>query len=620
LGDIVLMTAAVRDLHKCYPGAFRTDVRTTCGQVWNYNPYLEHLDQNDPEIEIVPCEPRLTNWSNTVPYHIIESFIDDINERLGLHIRCTDFKGDLHFSPGEKRASPVIHRLAGRSIPYWLIFAGGRHEIPIKWWDSQRYQQVVDHFAGKIQFVQAGGVTDYHPKLRGTIDLRGKTTLRGLMQLVYHSDGVLCGVTGPMHLAASVRLKKKSAGLRPCVVVAGAREPPHWASYPGHQFIHNVGALPCCASGGCWKRRVFPLGDGTAQDAPHEMCVDVRNGLPHCMDLITADDVISRVEIFLRAGRVRALTSAQALTGNRAVKLTLENSLDDHPLRLEEARYAVEALLRSVPAYPAKDFKGSGIVVPALSLSDAINAWLLVKRLRELGCALPVELWYWGAMCLNPALKGFLDSLDVTSVDTFEHKKQTATNIIKGPQLKPYILKHSRFSQILMLSPELRALRNPDYLLKAKSLKGALCWPQTPHKLKPDAWHLCALDPSTENPVQSGVMLLDKKASWTALSLWLWYCQQSHIYHLQLHCSEDAAHMAFRKTNVPLGICGLGSNGELKDQSGKMLFRWTNGVGDFPPMNGQGNHHNRDWLDLEALRAAHRAEAGIQPSLARSRL
>ena len=76
LGDIVLMTAAVRDLHRCYPGAFVTDVRTPCGALWNYNPYLQHLDEDDPEVETIPRDLSLIDWSNKVPYHALDGFID----------------------------------------------------------------------------------------------------------------------------------------------------------------------------------------------------------------------------------------------------------------------------------------------------------------------------------------------------------------------------------------------------------------------------------------------------------------------------------------------------------------------------------------------------------------
>ena len=43
LGDIVLLTAAVRDLHRCYPGKFATDVRTSFPELWENNPYLTKL-------------------------------------------------------------------------------------------------------------------------------------------------------------------------------------------------------------------------------------------------------------------------------------------------------------------------------------------------------------------------------------------------------------------------------------------------------------------------------------------------------------------------------------------------------------------------------------------------
>lgn len=39
-GDVVMLTAAVRDLHQRYPGEFVTDVRTASPDLWTHNPYL----------------------------------------------------------------------------------------------------------------------------------------------------------------------------------------------------------------------------------------------------------------------------------------------------------------------------------------------------------------------------------------------------------------------------------------------------------------------------------------------------------------------------------------------------------------------------------------------------
>ncbi|MFT5466117.1 MAG: ADP-heptose:LPS heptosyltransferase [Verrucomicrobiales bacterium] len=50
-GDIVMLTAAVRDLHAHYPGQFLTDVRTPCPALWEHNPYLTPIADDDPEAE-----------------------------------------------------------------------------------------------------------------------------------------------------------------------------------------------------------------------------------------------------------------------------------------------------------------------------------------------------------------------------------------------------------------------------------------------------------------------------------------------------------------------------------------------------------------------------------------
>jgi len=159
--------------------------------------------------------------------------------------------------------------------------------------------------SGRIQFVQVGEKGHHHPPLKGVIDLRGRTDLRQLVRLVHHADGVLCGVTLLMHLAAAVETRPGRAKNRACVVVAGGREPPNWEAYPHHQFLHTVGALWCCDHGGCWKSRITPLGDGDEKDGEQHLCVDPVGGLPRCMDMITPEQVIDRVELYLRGGATR---------------------------------------------------------------------------------------------------------------------------------------------------------------------------------------------------------------------------------------------------------------------------------------------------------------------------
>jgi ADP-heptose:LPS heptosyltransferase len=296
-GDIVMLTAAVEALHVQYPGQYLTDVRTPCPDLWKHNPYLTPLREDDPEVEQIECHYPLIHKSNQLPYHFIHGYVQFLAAELKIPIQPAAFRGSIHLHPEEKSAEPKVDG------PYWLIVAGGKYDFTIKWWDRRRWQKVVDHCRGRIQFVQVGESGHYHPPLRDVIDLRGATSLRDLVLLVHHAAGVVCPVTLLMHLAAAVPCAN-GVSLRPCVVVAGGREPPHWEAYPGHQFLHTMGALPCCAQGGCWRARTVPLHDDPAQDAPSRLCLrPMSSGLPECMDMIEPRHVTDAIEWYCRDQR-----------------------------------------------------------------------------------------------------------------------------------------------------------------------------------------------------------------------------------------------------------------------------------------------------------------------------
>jgi ADP-heptose:LPS heptosyltransferase len=572
LGDVVLMTAAVRDLHLCYPGAFLTDVRTPCGTLWNHNPYLCHLNENEPEVETLGLDLPLIDWSNRVPYHVLEGFIDNLNQQLGLHVRCTEFKGDIHLSAAEKRAPSPVHLLAGRKIPFWLIFAGGRHEITIKWWDHARYQEVVDHFRGRIQFVQAGSASDHHPKLSGTIDLRGKSSVRELLQLVYHSQGILCGVTGPMHLAAAVERKPGVAGVRPCVVVAGGRESAHWEAYPGHQFLHTIGALPCCASGGCWKMRTVPLGDGSPKDVSSELCVNVKHGLPSCMDMVSAATVIQSVQSYFHGLVCQPLTRAESAAAAKAIQRTALNPIDAEPLTVANARFACDQFCRALPKCP-EGFRGRGIVLCIRGLADLTGAWICIRMLRQLGCGLPVELWHRPSQTGSWNLKELLNGLHVRCVALPDSgAEQGAANRSRA---EAHALSHCSFAEVLLLDPAIVPRRNPEYLFNLPPYQeaGLMVWTDSSAQaIAPDAWSLSGLAVSAERPVASTPMLLDKAKAWRGLALWLWFHEQSQVYYPATHQGRDTAHLAFRKAGLRAARGKRRGLGPLSDPAGQLVF------------------------------------------------
>ncbi len=301
-GDIVMLTAAVRDLHRAYPGQFQTDVRSSADALFENNPWITRLSDRERGVQTLTMHYPLIHESNQRPYHFLHGYVQFLEQQLDLRIPLTAFKGDIHLTT-EEQTSPL--KIDGVVLParYWIMVAGGKYDFTAKWWNPASYQAVVDHFQGRLQFVQCGEQGHWHPPLRDVTNLIGKTSLREFIRLMYWADGVVCPVTLAMHLAAAVATPPDRPPRRPCVVIAGGREPTHWEAYPHHQYLTSVGMLSCCADGGCWKSRCQKVGDGDAKDS-RELCeqpVQVSDDLmiPLCLDMITPGDVIRRMEMYL---------------------------------------------------------------------------------------------------------------------------------------------------------------------------------------------------------------------------------------------------------------------------------------------------------------------------------
>lgn len=112
-GDILMLPAALCDLHRTYPGEFQTDVRTSCPELWEDNSYLMPLKEGDLGVEVVDCEYPLIHSSNQLPYHFIHGFRFFLNEKLGINIQPHAFKGDIHLSEQEKGWISQVDEITG---------------------------------------------------------------------------------------------------------------------------------------------------------------------------------------------------------------------------------------------------------------------------------------------------------------------------------------------------------------------------------------------------------------------------------------------------------------------------------------------------------------------------
>lgn len=311
-GDYVVLTAAIRDINTQYPGRFNFVADTLQNDIFRYNPNIEIGGKYGRSITATYNKsPYGIGRSNQNKNHFMWGFLGDLNMALKTQAVLSAFRPDLYVSAEEKAAPPIKF-----DRPYWVFVSGGKADYTAKIWDPFLWSQVIETLSKEFIMVQVGGGSHKHPVIKGSYDLTGRTSFRELMRLIYHSHGVICIVTCLMHIAAGYN--------KPCVIIAGGREPYTWEAYTEetrlfnmrigiptwnppagdtfipHKYLHTIGKLECCHSHGCWRSRV---------DGHGILCKDVVSSqsgsgvrFPRCLSMITPDMVVDSVHGYYREG------------------------------------------------------------------------------------------------------------------------------------------------------------------------------------------------------------------------------------------------------------------------------------------------------------------------------
>lgn len=333
-GDVLCLTGAVRDLHRAYPGRYITDVRTSAGAIWDHNPHITHFDGEWVDIGaamardarppkpleskgvlFLPMQYPAVHKSNQASIHFCHAFHRELEALLNVQIECTEFKPEIFLSDQEKGWMSQVAEL-GVGQKFWIVDCGGKWDFTAKWPNPYKMQEVINHFTGRLVFVQVGDNGNWHPHLSGCINLIGQTDLRQIIRLMYHASGVITPITFFMHLAAAVPTAPGQPPARACVVLAGGREPAHWEAYPQHRFLSLQGSLPCCTPWACWKSRCTLVKDGDEKDT--SACTNFNEYPPpdaplskqkldvlrvaKCLDMISAEQVIGAIESYYKGG------------------------------------------------------------------------------------------------------------------------------------------------------------------------------------------------------------------------------------------------------------------------------------------------------------------------------
>jgi hypothetical protein len=192
---------------------------------------------------------------------------------------------------------------------YWVLAAGSKWDAPLKQAPAALFETLVRE-TPEIRWLQVGdlerhrGGSRQHP-IEGAECLLGGTSLRELLWLVAHAAGVVCHLSLPFMLAAAFR--------RPCVVLAGGREPASLHVYPEADWptFRYLGAAPRfgCAANGC-RRRIAAPAHAVAPYPPGWLCDEpapdpVFGAVGGCLGAVDPGHVV---------GLVRALNTGRAVS------------------------------------------------------------------------------------------------------------------------------------------------------------------------------------------------------------------------------------------------------------------------------------------------------------------
>jgi ADP-heptose:LPS heptosyltransferase len=282
-GDILAFTRAVGDLKESYPD-WMIDVRTPCSAIFENNPRLTPLEENDPDVEVFNIGYPEINRSGISGIHFTEAFIREVENQLKVSIKRTGMRPEIWISDLEKTWYNQVHCEFLWDGPFWVLNAGYKPDNELK--KYHRWQSVVEkfnkEFNGKVKIVQVGEKAHNHPVLEGVLNLVGKTDIRQLIRLVFHAHGTVGPISFQMHLSGAFQ--------QPAVVIAGGKEPIRWEMYPNHRYLAVNGALSCATWDGCW------LGGSKLH------CKKLKDGIPLCYELIKPQQIVDAIKLYYDGG------------------------------------------------------------------------------------------------------------------------------------------------------------------------------------------------------------------------------------------------------------------------------------------------------------------------------
>jgi ADP-heptose:LPS heptosyltransferase len=143
------------------------------------------------------------------------------------------------FIPYISAKEDILKELGLWDTNYLIVQSQAKKDSPQKQYPMDKLKSVVARLKVEIFTIQIGQAAD--EDIGSDLDLRGRTSLKALMELLKNSKGLLGLVSFPMHLQAALE--------GDAVIIYGGSELPVQSGYP---TFDNIFSHPECSP--CWSK------------------------------------------------------------------------------------------------------------------------------------------------------------------------------------------------------------------------------------------------------------------------------------------------------------------------------------------------------------------------------
>ena len=217
-------------------------------------------------------------------------------------------------------------------------------------------------------------------------------------------------------------------------------------------------------------------------------------------------------------------------------------------------------------------------------------AWVLCRRLRDLGCRLPVQVWYLGQVEMPDEARVRFEVLGVELVDAYVVMRSRPVRQMSGWILKNYAVTNCPWERVLFLDADCFPVKDPTSLLSI----GTLFFHDVNNCRTSDwPYSYCGLE-LPEREWETGQFVVDKRSGWMGLRWTGWMNEDFDVWTKQagLYGDKGTFELGFRVSGVPLVMGDApewAGYGILHSYQGKPAFQHCMAV-------KRGEHGMFPWL------------------------